>query len=131
MSTELTTVKGMTDLSQIKPKVDLVTTYWSPETIGECKNCQIINLMQEFSPSYNDPTKQVELKTVIFAALDNGVIKRYKNASRLLVGAVEDGLGSGEIVPLETWVRITYMGERRNKTNSYKSRTFKVEPLDI
>lgn len=131
MSTELVTVNGLKDLSAVKPRVDLVTAYWSPENIGECKNCQIISLMREFSPSFNDPTKEVELKTVIFAALEDGVLKRYKNASRLLVGAVEEGLSSGEIVPLETWVRLTYTGERRNKSNSYKSRTFKVEPLAI
>ncbi|CAB4126590.1 hypothetical protein UFOVP81_7 [uncultured Caudovirales phage] len=116
----------MVDLTK-RPTINLTIEYWSPQTIGEFKNCVVLYVGDVISPSYNDPKVGVELRTLVIAAQENGVMRRYKNSSKLLVSTIEDALNAGEILPNQTWLKITYLGERRNKTNSFKSRMFSVE----
>jgi len=105
--------------------VDLMSDYWSPEMPGESK--KVIFDRIENTPVLDQGTGEVlDLDCAFFFVKESGNIKRIRNGSKRLVGAIQSfGLASG--TPLE----IRYLGKKSNKTNQYKSDNWSIKPLII
>jgi hypothetical protein len=108
---------------------------WSPE-IGEVKDFVIVEIGMKSFPSMNpDKQGQSELvKTVSMGALahdkdGNPKIERWSISAKLAVSTIEDAVNRGFLIlgNCKTMARITYTGEVRNKTNSFKSKNFDIE----
>jgi hypothetical protein len=110
--------------AQVAP-VDLMSDYWSPEVPGESK--KVIFDRIENTPVLDQGTGEVlDLDCAYFFVKENGAVKRIRNGSKRLVGAIQSfGLASG--APLE----IKYLGKKANKTNSHKSDNWRISPLIV
>lgn len=102
--------------------VDLLSEYWTPEKAGENKKMYFAKIESRSAIGDNEEIK--ELKTAYFIEKKNGVSKSISNASRRLVGALEDAnIKSGMAIS------ITYLGKQKNKTNAFQSDNWSVKPL--
>jgi hypothetical protein len=52
-----------------------------------------------------------------------------RNGSKRFVATIESALDTGDIVLGQTPVKVTFTGQQKNKTNSYKSDRWSVKPL--
>jgi hypothetical protein len=114
------------DLSQAKAApLELTGEYWTPEKEGETKRMFFNEIRQEIAidiASGND----VELAVAYFVEVQNGNKKIIRQAGKRLIGALE----TFKVVcgmPLE----ITYLGKKKNKTNSFMSDSWSIKPLYI
>lgn len=126
------------DLSQKLPNlhqakelpVDLSSSYWTPEKVGESKRGFYQRIEQ--ATYINEGTGEtVILPCVILIAQDEaGNVTTIRNGSKRLVASIEEAVNDGRItegMPLQ----ITYLGEEKNKTNSFKSARWSVKPLIV
>lgn len=100
--------------------IDIMTEYLTP-TPGEVFRCYFDKLETTMAPDITtgEPT---ELLHAFFFIEENGQVKRIRNASKRLVGA----LGN---VPRGMPLEITYLGKVRNKNNSFMSDNWRIIPL--
>lgn len=131
MSTELVNVKELPNLHQLEASPrELSSEYWTPETEGEYKVGVVLEIKSEIYE--NDLGEQVELPCVIMLSQEeDGTFNTIRNGSKRLVATIENAVSSGAMNYAETPVRITFAGEAKNKTNSYKSARWSVKPLII
>lgn len=131
MSTELVNVKELPNLHQLEASPrELSSEYWTPETEGEYKVGVVLEIKAEFYES--DSGDQVELPCVIMLAQnEDGSFNTVRNGSKRLVATIENAVDNGALVLGQTPVRITFTGEAKNKTNSYRSARWSVKPLII
>lgn len=127
------------DLSQTLPNlhtsakelpIDLSSSYWTPEKVGELKRGFYQRIEQ--ATYVNESTGEtIILPCVILIAQDeNGNVTTIRNGSKRLVASIEEAVNDGRItegMPLQ----ITYLGEEKNKTNSFKSARWSVKPLIV
>ena len=105
--------------------MDLMSTYWTPETPGESKNVVFSHI--DDSELIDPDTGDIKtLRTAHFFEQKNGEISSVRNASKRLVGAIE----SSKIVR-GTPLRISYLGKKKNVNNAFKSDDWSVKPLLI
>ena len=131
-SLEIATIdlqKGFPDLdkAEIIP-VDLMADYWTPENPGEEKRVIFIEIKNRTVVSQNPETagELLELTCAYFAEKVNGEIKTISNGSKRLVAALEN-FGAHRGMPFI----ITYLGKKKNSTNTFKSDNWSLKPLQI
>lgn len=105
--------------------MDLMSTYWTPETPGESKNV-VFSHIDDSDLIDPDNGEVKTLRTAHFFEQKAGEISSTRNASKRLVGAIE----SSKIVR-GTPLRITYLGKKKNVNNAFKSDDWSVKPLLI
>lgn len=104
--------------------VDLLSEYWTPANAGERKNLYFAKIDSRSVIGEKGEIK--ELTTAYFIEKKNGIAKSVANASRRLVGALQDA----HVEPGMA-VSITYLGKQKNKTNSFSSDNWSIKPLMI
>lgn len=102
--------------------ISMIPNYWSPEAEGEMINAFYLGLRKECYPSMNEEGADEMVDTAMFATLIEGNKTVLSNASRRLVSAVR------EFKP-GTMIQVIYKGQRKNKTNAFKSAVWDVKPL--
>lgn len=105
--------------------MDLMADYWTPERSGETKRVFFDRIgMRAVKDQQTD--EQIELECAFFYEKVNGEIKSISNGSKRLVGAIQaNGIQRG------TALEITYLGKKKNATNSFQSDNWSVKPLII
>lgn len=133
---EKTTQNGLAKLDNLpnlhKAKVsprELSSTYWTPELEGEYKVGVVMEIKEE---NYTDDQsgETVKLPCIIMLSQEeDGSFNTIRNGSKRLVATIESAIESGELVLTETPIRLTYLGKKRNKTNSFQSDRWSVKPI--
>jgi len=122
---------NLPDLTQAKRHfVPLNIEYWSPEQAGEEKLVYIHSIGKYEMPDLE--TKEIkELVCVMLLEKTDNQVKRFINASRVLVGNIQDAINRGEIVPKTTLtpVSITFLGSFKNSSNAFSSNRWQIIPL--
>jgi len=130
-SASLDTQKSLPDLSKSKKHfVPLNIDYWSPEEAGEEKLVYIHSIGGHDVPDLE--TGEIKtLQCVMMIEKKKDTVKRFINASRVLVGNIQDAISRGEIVPKTTLtpVSITFLGSMKNRSNSFSSNRWQIVPL--
>lgn len=123
------------DLYKAQPSaLSIGSEYWTPEAEGESKRGFVLGIEeQEHSRAADGEGEEVGsiiLPCIVFAEqTEKGGFKQVANGSKRLVGVIEDAIKGGTIVPGETPLQITYVGKKKNVTNSFKSDSWDVRPL--
>lgn len=105
--------------------LELTGEYWTPQQENECRRAFFNELRMETAIDEKSG-QDVELLTAYFVWVVDGTKKVFKNASKRLVGVIENyNIAKG--TPLE----ITYLGKQKNKNNSYFCDTWSIKPLII
>lgn len=104
--------------------LDLMSNYWSPNLPGETKrvffDCIRIRQIQDNA----NPEVLIDLPCAFFFEKIKGEVKTISNGSKRLVAAIEtNGITRG------TPLVITYIGKKRNATNSFSSDDWSIRPL--
>jgi len=130
-SANLDAQKSLPDLSKSKKHfVPLNIDYWSPEKAGEEKLVYIHSIGGHDVPDLE--TGEIKtLQCVMMIEKQKDTVKRFINASRVLVGNIQDAISRGEIVPKTTLtpVSITFLGSLKNRSNSFSSNRWQIIPL--
>ncbi|MDF1583637.1 MAG: hypothetical protein P1P78_10040 [Methyloprofundus sp.] len=130
-SANLDAQKNLPDLSQAKKHfVPLNIEYWSPEQAGEEKLVYIHSVGEHEVPDLE--TGEIKpLLCVMLLEKQGDKVKRFINASRVLVGNIQDAINRGEIVPKTTLtpVSITFLGAFKNRSNAFSSNRWQIIPL--
>lgn len=115
------------DLSKAKEvKVDLMADYWSPEAEGETKRVFFSHIgTRQVLDMQSNAGESIDLECAFFIEqMKDGSVRTISNGSKRLVGALESyGIQKG--MPLQ----ITFMGKKKNATNSYQSDNWSIKPL--
>lgn len=132
MSTELANVKNLPNLhdADVSPR-ELSSEYWTPENENEYKVGVVIEIVEE-NYTNDDTGETVKLPCVIMLAQNRDLsFSTIRNGSKRLVATVQAAIDSGELIPTETPVRITYLGKSKNRTNQFKSDRWSVRRLTV
>lgn len=111
--------------SQVMP-IDLTSEYWTPDKVGEEKRVFFVEL--GICDTVDQETgENIALECAFFLEQDNnGEIKQIRNGSKKLVGALISNR-----VKYGTPLLITYMGKKKNRTNSRLSDQWSIKPLRV
>lgn len=121
----LPTIQDAPSLTDYEPSgVELCPEYWTPETEGESKRLIFVGVAERRMPSAEDPEQLVDLPCAIFVQPDPAPARVIANGSKRLVGLFEEGTYK-PATPFE----ITYLGKRKNSSNSFKSDAWSVIEL--
>lgn len=106
--------------------IDLMADYWTPEKIGESKRVffDTVKIRKVLDQQNQDVV--IELPCVYFVEKNGDSVKTISNGSKRLVGIFETGQFERGIPLL-----ITYLGKKKNATNSFQSDQWSVKPLLI
>lgn len=111
--------------------IDLCGNYWTPEMPGEYKKVIFLEIKPQKVLSAQGTGELIDLDCAVFAEQnENGDLVTIMNGSRRLVGILEPYITSG-VIKHGTMLKITFMGKRKNKTNSYSSDNWSIKPLRI
>lgn len=110
--------------------IDLCGNYWTPENPGEYKKVIFLEIKPQKVLSQSTG-ELIDLDCAVFAEQnENGDLVTVMNGSIRLVGTLQPYIESGTIKH-GTLLKITFMGKRKNKTNSYSSDNWSIKPLRI
>lgn len=126
---ELSNLNTLPNLHEanVSPR-ELSSEYWTPEESGEYKVGVIVETKEE--PYEKEDNTVIMLPCVIMLAQDTkGNFNTIKNGSVRLVATILDAVQSGEVVFTKTPVKITFLGKKKNKTNSFSSDRWSVKPI--
>ena len=104
--------------------MDLMADYWTPEEKGESKRVYFDKFAER--PVADQTTGDIiELECAYFLEEeDGGTYRSVSNGSKRLIGALQaNGIKRG------TPLLITYLGKKKNKTNSFQSDNWSVKIL--
>lgn len=120
--------RHLPDLSQAEAEpIELSGEYWTPEKEGETRRLFFVGLnMENVVEMESGDTR--ELLVAQFAENIDGNLRAVRNGSRRLVGIFESFAAT--IKPGDPF-EITYLGKRKNVSNSYKSDNWSVKRLII
>jgi hypothetical protein len=119
-------LEDLPDLSKATAApLELTGEYWTPEKEGEVRRMFFKEICQEVAID-GASGKDIELSVAYFVEVRDGDKKVIRQASKRLTGALET-LKIAAGMPLE----ITYLGKRKNKTNSFMSDNWSIKPLLI
>jgi len=127
----LSTQQDFPDLSvATKHIVPLSIEYWSPIEVGEEKLVYIHSIGSHDVPDL-ETSKVKTLECVMLLENNNGRMRRFINASRVLVGNIRDAIHRGEIIPATTLtpLAISYLGTAKNRSNAFSSSRWQIIPL--
>lgn len=112
--------------AQVSP-IEMIGEYWSPTQVGETKRVFFVEM---FFEQVIDPAsgENRELGVVKFVEQTPDGLKVIRNGSRRLFGVFEALAGR---VKAGDAFEITYLGEKKNKNNSFKSANWSVKNLII
>lgn len=116
--------------AQVNP-VELSGEYWTPEKEGESKRVFFAGLVEE-SVLEMESGETRQLIVVKFVEQRDGQLRAIRNGSRRLVGIFEQFANPDNpnpTVKIGDAFEITYLGKRKNSTNSFKSDNWSVKPL--
>jgi hypothetical protein len=114
------------DLSKAKAApLELTGEYWTPEREGEVRRVFFKEIRTELTIDFASGA-DVDLSVAYFVEVQGGNKKVIRQASKRLTGALEN-LKIATGTPLE----ITYLGKKKNKTNSFMSDSWSIKPLYI
>jgi len=114
------------DLSQAKAApLELTGEYWTPEKEGEVRRMFFKEIRQELTIDLASGS-DVDLSVAYFVEVKDGNKKVIRQASKRLTGALETLK-----IPTGTPLEITYLGKKKNKTNSFLSDNWSIKPLFI
>lgn len=106
--------------------IDLMSDYWSPTEVGEQKRVFFVRI-EESQVLSQESAELIDLECALFIEqTPKGEAKQIRNASRRLVGALQ-----AHQVQTGTPLLITYMGKKRNRTNSFQSDSWSIKPLRV
>jgi hypothetical protein len=130
-------IKKEADIPSIKDHsallVPLIIQYWSPESEGESKRCWILGINeQEVADITTGELKMLEC-VLLVEETPEGKKVRYINGSKTLVGQVQALMDRKIIVPCNALypVKITYLGTKKNRKNSFRSARWEIVPLVV
>ena len=101
--------------------VDLMSDYWTPETVGESKRV-VFTKVEPVSTIDQQSGEVIELECAFFITPVDGKLQSIRNGSKKLVSAVQN-------LPANTPLLITYKGKVKNKSNGFKSDDWSIQPL--
>ena len=132
VSADLSNQAGLPNLQDAKEiPIDLSGNYWTPENAGESKRMFFVEIKNQQVLSANGTGELIDLECAMFLEQKaDGTVQTVVNGSRRLVGILEQYVQNGSIsqgAPL----LITYLGKRKNKTNSFQSDSWSIRPLLI
>jgi hypothetical protein len=109
----------------VEVPIDLMADYWTPEHPGEEKRVYFDRIEGRLVRDQADPNITLTLPCAFFYEKEAGKDARtISNGSKRLVGLIENiGITRG------TALLITYLGKKKNSTNSYQSDRWSVKPL--
>lgn len=110
--------------AQVDP-VELSGEYWTPEKEGESKRVFFAGLVEE-SVLEMESGETRQLVVAKFVEQRDGQLRAVRNGSRRLVGIFEQFANT--VKPGDAF-EITYLGKKKNSTNSFKSDNWSVRPL--
>lgn len=111
--------------------IDLCGNYWTPEIPGEFKRMFFVEIKSQKVLSATGNGELIDLDCATFLEqTEDGTIQTVTNGSRRLVGILEQYVDNG-LIRNGTPLKITYMGKRKNKTNTFQSDNWSVKPLRI
>ncbi len=138
MSTEVATIESnglvTVDLNRKLPSLadaepfpfDLMADYWTPENEGESKRVYF-DRIAERAVADQQTGDIIDLECAFFLEeQEGGELKTISNGSKRLVGALQ-----AYNIQKGTPMLITYLGKRKNRTNSFKSDVWSIRPLRI
>lgn len=129
-SADLSNSAGLPNLQDAKElPIDLSGNYWTPEKEGESKRMFFVEIKTQQVLSANGTGELIDLECATFLEQRvDGTVQTVVNGSRRLVGILEQYVNNSTIqqgAPLQ----ITYLGKRKNKTNSFQSDSWSIRPL--
>lgn len=129
---DLTNRAGLPNLQEAKEiPIDLSGNYWTPEAAGESKRMFFVEIKTQQVLSANGTGELIDLECATFLEQNaDGTVQTVVNGSRRLVGILEQFVQNGTIKQ-GTPLLITYLGKRKNKTNSFQSDSWSIRPLII
>lgn len=111
--------------------IDLCGNYWTPDMPGEFKRMFFVEIKSQKVLSATGNGELIDLDCATFLEqTEDGTIQTVTNGSRRLVGILEQYVDNG-LIRNGTPLKITYMGKRKNKTNTFQSDNWSVKPLRI
>ena len=118
--------RNLPDLSQAEAEpVELSGEYWTPEKEGETRRLFFVGLNVENVVDMESGETR-ELLVAQFAENVDGNLRAVRNGSRRLVGIFESFAAS--IKPGDPF-EITYLGKKKNASNSFRSDNWSVKRL--
>lgn len=114
------------DMESAEPlPFDLMSDYWTPTVMNESKRLVFDSIkIRRVKDQQSDAI--IELPCAFFYEKIEGVIKTVANGSKRLVGVIEN-----YEIERGTPLLVTYLGKKKNATNSYQSDSWSVKPLMI
>lgn len=110
--------------------VDLSSEYWTPEKEGESK----LIFFQDIKTSTYTDEKSGEITelpcVIMIEQLADQSLKTVRNGSKRLVAAIETEVKANRI-EIGTPLKITYLGKRKNSSNSFQSDIWSIKPLIV
>jgi len=113
----------------IEMPLDLMSDYWTPENPGEFKRVFFdrIDISQALVKDKDGLDVLIDLECAYFLEQDkNQEIKSVRNGSKRLVGAL-----LSQNMQRGTALKITYLGKKKNRNNSFLSDNWSVKPLIV
>lgn len=104
--------------------LDLASSYWTPQQPGEFKRVYFDDIKVMQVQDNNDKEVVFDLPCAFFFEKTKGEVKTYCNGSKRLVAIMERNH-----IERGTPILITYLGKKRNSTNSFMSDDWSVKPL--
>lgn len=105
--------------------IDLMSDYWTPETMGESKR-MIFDRIDVSRVLSQEDGEVFELECAFFFVKENGRVRQIRNGSKRLVGALQ-----AYNIERGTPLMVRYLGKKRNKSNQFSSDNWSVTPLII
>lgn len=104
--------------------LDMASNYWSPVNVGENKRVYFDKIEVMQVQDNNDKEVVIDLPCVFMFEKTKGDVKTFQNGSKRLVAIFERSH-----IERGTPVIITYLGKKKNSTNSFLSDDWSVKPL--
>jgi hypothetical protein len=104
---------------------DLMADYWTPEKSMESKRVFFDKIASRMVLD-QQTGEAIELECAHFIQVISGEAKTVSNGSKRLVGAIE-----ANRIERGTPLLITYLGKKKNSTNSYQSDNWSIRPLSV
>lgn len=108
---------------------ELSSEYWTPENENDYKVGVIIEVKEETYVNEESGEAIILPCVIMLAQNTDKTFSTIRNGSKRLVATVQSALENKDVIAGQTPVKITYVGNQKNKTNGFKSDRWSVKPL--
>lgn len=108
---------------------ELSSDYWTPENENDYKVGVIIEVKEETYVNEESGEAIILPCVIMLAQNTDKTFSTIRNGSKRLVATVQSALENKDVIAGQTPVKITYVGNQKNKTNGFKSDRWSVKPL--